>query len=238
MRDWTGLPAPVTVTAMSTAQEFIQFLVESGVLRFGDFTTKSGRKTPYFINSGEFRTGSSLGRLAGYYARAFVEKFSGRVDNLFGPAYKGIPLAASTAVALYSQQGLDLSYTFNRKEAKDHGEGGLLVGDVYREERRVLIIEDVVTAGTSVRETFELLKSFPKAKPVGLLVSVDRREKLESGRSAMEEIQAEYGIQTASIADIEDLIGYLESEERRRALGLDDSILARVREYRARYGAE
>lgn len=220
---------------MANAQDFIRFLVESGALRFGDFTTKSGRKTPYFINTGEFKTGSTLGKLSGYYARAFKERFAGRADNLFGPAYKGIPLAAAASVAL-DGLGLPLSFTYNRKEAKDHGEGGLLVGDKYDEPRRVVIIEDVITAGTSVRETFALLKSFPKATPVGLLVSVDRMEKLDSGRSAMEEVRAEYGIETAAIADIGDVIAYLEDAGNRKALGLEDSMLDKVREYRARYG--
>ena len=220
---------------MSNAQDFIQFLVDSGALRFGEFITKSGRKSPYFINMGEFKTGASLGRLAEFYAKAFQERFAGRADNLFGPAYKGIPLAASAAVAL-DALGIELSFTYNRKEAKDHGEGGLLVGDKYDEERRVVIIEDVITAGTSVRETFAILKSYPKAVPVGLLVSVDRREKLESGRSAMEEVRAEQGIETAAIADVNDLISYLEKPENRAALGLGESMLEKVRAYRAEYG--
>jgi orotate phosphoribosyltransferase len=222
---------------MSTASEFIQFLVDSGALRFGDFTTKSGRKSPYFINTGEFRTGASLGRLAGYYAKAFKERFGGKADNLFGPAYKGIPLAATTATALEALFGMDLSFSYNRKEAKDHGEGGLLVGDAYKEARRVVIIEDVVTAGTSVRETFELFKGYPNAKPVGLLVSVDRKEKLDSGRSAMEEIRREFGIETAAIADIDDIIAYIGNGDNRSRLGLDDSLLERIRAYRAQYGA-
>jgi orotate phosphoribosyltransferase len=220
---------------MSNAQEFIQFLVESGALRFGEFTTKSGRKSPYFINTGEFKTGRSLGRLAGFYARAFAERFAGKADNLFGPAYKGIPLAAAAVVAL-DGLGIDLSFTYNRKEAKDHGEGGLLVGDTYDAERRVVIIEDVITAGTSIRETFALLRSYPKARPIGLLVSVDRKEKLESGRSAMDEVRAEYGIEAAAIADINDVIGYLEDGKNRATLGLDESMLEKVRAYRAQYG--
>jgi orotate phosphoribosyltransferase len=220
---------------MSNAQDFIHFLVESGALRFGDFTTKSGRQSPYFINTGEFKTGPSLGRLSEFYAKAFQERFAGRADNLFGPAYKGIPLAAATAVAL-DGLGIELSFTYNRKEAKDHGEGGLLVGDIYDEERRVVIIEDVITAGTSIRETFALLQSYPKAVPIGVLVSVDRKEKLESGRSAMEEVKAEYGIETAAIADINDVIAYLEDAKNRQSLGLDESMLEKVREYRARYG--
>lgn len=221
---------------MSNAQEFIHFLVESGALRFGDFTTKSGRKSPYFINTGEFKTGLSLGKLAGFYARAFKERFAGKADNLFGPAYKGIPLAAATSVAL-NGLGVDLSFTYNRKEAKDHGEGGLLVGDKYEAERRVVIIEDVITAGTSIRETFAILESYPKARPVGLLVSVDRKEKLESGRSAMDEVRSAYGIEAAAIADIGDVIAYLEDGSKRAALGLDESMLDRVRAYRAQYGA-
>jgi orotate phosphoribosyltransferase len=222
---------------MSVSEEFIGFLVASGALKFGDFTTKSGRKTPYFINTGEFRSGSSLGRLAHFYAQAFSERFPAGVDNLFGPAYKGIPLASATAVALAAEYRRDLTFTYNRKEAKDHGEGGLLVGDTYKEARRVVIIEDVITAGTSIRETFDLLKGYPNASVLGCLISVDRKEKLDSGLSAAAEVKKEFGIDVFAIATIDDVISYVKNPEHLRALGQDNTLLERINAYREKYGA-
>ncbi len=217
---------------------FVRFLAEVGALRFGDFTTKSGRKTPYFVNMGMFSSGSSIQRLSEAYAALIEEKFRGRFDNLFGPAYKGIPLCATVAAALNRLHAIDPSFTYNRKEAKDHGEGGILVGDSYAEETRVLIVEDVITAGTSVRETFETLKRFPKARLVGLVIAVDRRERLDSGKSALREVRDLYGIETASIVSIDDIMEFLGSRENRAALDLDDSILERAAAYRREYGAE
>jgi orotate phosphoribosyltransferase len=223
---------------MAEKQDFVRFLIEAGALRFGDFTTKSGRKTPYFINTGMFRTGPTLARLSEAYAGTIKERFGGRADNLFGPAYKGIPLCAAAAIALDARYGHDLSFTYNRKEAKDHGEGGILVGDAYDQPRRVVIVEDVVTAGTSVRETFEILSRFPNAQVVGLVVSVDRKERLDSGRSALDEISSLYGIEAYAIATIDDVIAYLERPENRSSLGLDSSILERIHAYRREYGAK
>jgi orotate phosphoribosyltransferase len=216
--------------------QFVHFLVQAGALRFGDFTTKSGRKTPYFINTGEFRTGKSIAELATWYAKTFQDVFGDSSDNLYGPAYKGIPLCATTAMALQQQFGRDLSFTYNRKEAKDHGEGGVLVGDTYKTPRRVVIIEDVITAGTSVRETLAILGGIANVKVVGLLVSVDRRERLENGQSALTQVEQEYGLKTASIISIEDIIAYLEIAENRTALGLDSNILDRVMAYRKEWG--
>jgi orotate phosphoribosyltransferase len=218
--------------------DFLGFLARSGALRFGDFVTKSGRNTPYFINMGMFASGSALERLSEAYADIIAARFGGRFDNLFGPAYKGIPLCAAAAMALHRRHGLDPSFTYNRKEAKDHGEGGILVGDTYQAERRVLIVEDVITAGTSLRETMDILSRYPNAKAVGLVVSVDRRERLDSGKSALREAAEAFGIETAAIVSIDDIIEYLGSAERRRALGLEDSILERISDYRARYGAQ
>jgi orotate phosphoribosyltransferase len=223
---------------MADKSGFVRFLAEAGALRFGEFIAKSGRKTPYFVNMGMFRTGSSIQRLSEAYASLIESAFRGRFDNLFGPAYKGIPLCATAAAALNRLHAIDVSFTYNRKEAKDHGEGGILVGDAYGEPKRVLIIEDVITAGTSIRETMEILKGFPKARPVGLVISVDRRERLESGKSALQEVRDLYGIETASIVSIDDIMEYLGVPANRADLGLDDSILERVAEYRREYSAD
>ena len=222
---------------MPNQTEFVHFLVQAGALRFGDFTTKSGRKTPYFINTGEFRTGESMALLATWYARTFQNVFGDSADNLYGPAYKGIPLCATTAMALQQQFGRNLSFTYNRKEAKDHGEGGMLVGDAYKTPRKVVIIEDVITAGTSVRETLEILRNIANAQVVGLLVSVDRRERLENGLSALAQVEQEYGLKTASIISINDIIAYLEIDANRVALGQGPELLQRVHAYRKEWGA-
>ncbi|HSQ42336.1 MAG TPA: orotate phosphoribosyltransferase [Fibrobacteraceae bacterium] len=222
---------------MTDHSSFVHFLVQAGALRFGDFTTKSGRKTPYFINTGEFRSGKTIAELACWYASAFQSFFGNAADNLYGPAYKGIPLCATTAMALQQQFGRDLSFTYNRKEAKDHGEGGVLVGDTYKAPRKVVIIEDVITAGTSVRETLELLRGIPNAQVVGLLVSVDRQERLENGLSALAQVEQEYGIRAKAIISIADIIAYLEDADHRSALGLGNDILERVRAYRNEWGA-
>ncbi len=180
---------------------FIRFMLSAQALKFGDFTTKSGRKTPYFINTGAYQTGSQMETLGEFYARALFEAHGREADNLFGPAYKGIPLAVSAVMSLNRLFGLDLSYTFNRKEAKDHGEGGALVGFDYQnwsgaEPCRVVLIEDVTTAGTSVRESLPLIQKNGKARAVGLIVSVDRMEKGSGEHSALREIREEHGVKT------------------------------------------
>jgi orotate phosphoribosyltransferase len=223
--------------------EFIRFMLSAGALKFGDFTTKSGRKTPYFINTGAYKTGSQMEKLGEFYARALSQAHGDKVDNLFGPAYKGIPLAISTVMALNRFFGQDLSYTFNRKEVKDHGEGGALVGFDYAlwkgsESCRVVLIEDVTTAGTSVRESLPLIQSTGKALAVGLVVSVDRMEKGSGERSALREIREEHGIKTTAIVSFEDLLSYLETGEGKEHLSGDAALVSRMREYRARYGAD
>ncbi|MCF0224865.1 MAG: orotate phosphoribosyltransferase [Fibrobacter sp.] len=223
---------------MSQKDEFVQFLVESQALKFGDFVTKSGRKTPYFINTGEFRTGSSLSRLAEFYAAAFVEHFDGKATNLYGPAYKGIPLCAATAMKLSDVYAKNLTFTYNRKEAKDHGEGGNLVGYTYKEPTQVVIIEDVITAGTSVNETMQALSKIENANVIGLLISVDRKERLENGKSALQTVQDEYGIEAHSIININDIISFLESEENRKAINAPEGILEKVYAYRKEWGAQ
>ena len=164
---------------MTYQEEFICFMVRSGVLTFGDFVTKSGRKTPYFINTGNYRTGAQAARLGEYYAACIQENMPDGIDALFGPAYKGIPLAVSAAASLYRQYGRDLPYCFNRKEAKDHGEGGSMVGYQPKDGDRIAIVEDVVTAGTAVRESIELFRSVARVEMCALFVSVERDELVE-----------------------------------------------------------
>lgn len=223
-------------------KDFIRFMLSAGALRFGDFTTKSGRKTPYFINTGAYRTGAHLDQLGAFYARAITEAHGRDFDNLFGPAYKGIPLAVAGATALFRNHDLDVTVTFNRKEAKDHGEGGLLVGFDYRSWTgaspcRVLLIEDVTTAGTSVRESLPLIEAGGKAKAVGLVVSVDRMEKGAGERPALREIREDFGLKTTAIVSVLDLIEFLETPEGGEYLARDASLLDRMRAYRATYGA-
>jgi orotate phosphoribosyltransferase len=221
---------------------FIRFMLSAEALRFGDFTTKSGRKTPYFINTGAYRTGAQLARLGEFYAAAIAAEFGDGFDNLFGPAYKGIPLAVTASIALQREHGRDVTVTFNRKEAKDHGEGGLLVGYDYKawteaSPCRVLLIEDVTTAGTSVRESLPLIEAGGKAKAIGLVVSVDRMEKGAGERPALREIREDFGLKTTAIVSVLDLIAFLETPEGGEYLARDASLLHRMRAYRAQYGA-
>jgi orotate phosphoribosyltransferase len=222
---------------------FIRFMLSAGALRFGDFTTKSGRKTPYFINTGAYRTGAHLDQLGVFYARAVIGAHGRDFDNLFGPAYKGIPLAVAAAMALHHNHSLDVTVTFNRKEAKDHGEGGSLVGFDYAswtgdKPCRVLLIEDVTTAGTSVRESLPLIEAGGKAKAVGLVVSVDRMEKGAGDRPALREIREDFGLKTTAIVSVLDLIEFLGTDEGGEYLARDASLVARMRAYRETYGAE
>lgn len=221
---------------------FIEFMLSAGALRFGDFTTKSGRKTPYFINTGAYVKASQIAKLGEFYAQAIRSAFGNDVDNLFGPAYKGIPLAVTASMALHRLYGADVTYTFNRKELKDHGEGGTLVGYDYAKHQapagpcKVVIIEDVTTAGTSIRESLPLI-SLPGIKPVGLVVSVDRMERGQGARPALREIQEEYGLKTTAIVNLEDILSFLQSGGGERFLTLDPGLLERMRAYRRDYGA-
>ncbi|WP_295682870.1 orotate phosphoribosyltransferase [uncultured Fibrobacter sp.] len=223
---------------MTKTDNFVHFLVEAGALKFGDFVTKSGRNTPYFINTGEFRTGATLSRLAEFYAAAFMEHFDGKAENLYGPAYKGIPLCAATAMKLSDVYARNLTFTYNRKEVKDHGEGGSLVGYKYAEKTNIVIIEDVITAGTSVNETMQALSQIENANVVGLLISVDRRERLENGKSALQDVQDHYGLEARSIVSIDDIIKFLEAEENRKAINAPEGILERVYAYREQWGVK
>jgi orotate phosphoribosyltransferase len=220
----------------SYKREFIEFMVRSDVLTFGDFTAKSGRKTPYFVNTGRYRTGAQLSRLARFYAAAIARDLRGDFDVVFGPAYKGIPLAVATAMALHDDGQREVAFCFNRKEAKDHGEGGTLVGHTLRDGDRVLILEDVTTAGSSIRETVPLLRAAADVKLAGLVVSVDRMERGTGDKSALAEIRDGYGMQTVSIVNIEEIVEHLRSQPVDGRMVVDDAAYARIREYRALYG--
>lgn len=195
----------------SYKREFIDFLESAGVLKFGDFTAKSGRKIPYFINAGDIKTGAQSARLGEFYAKAYREHLGEKKTALFGPAYKGIPIAVSTAVAL-AKGGLDLPFFFNRKEAKDHGEGGVLVGYKPSAGDEVVIVEDVITAGTAIRESMEILSSLNGVKVAACLIMVDRGEKGKTELSAMKEIENEFGFPVYSVVNVYDIIEYLEAD--------------------------
>ncbi len=194
----------------SYKREFIEFLQSANVLKFGDFTAKSGRKIPYFINAGEIKTGDQISKLGEFYAKSYLEKVGNKKTVLYGPAYKGISIAVSAAVAL-SKNGLDVPFFFNRKEAKDHGEGGVFVGYVPKEGEEIVIVEDVITAGTAIRESMEILKNL-NAKITAVFVMVDRKEKGKTELSAMKELENEYGFPVYSVVDVYDIIEYLEED--------------------------
>lgn len=206
--------------------EFIDFMIEAEVLTFGDFTTKSGRKTPYFVQTGKYRTGTQIRRLGEFYADAIQDSFGSDFDVLFGPAYKGIPLAVETAGAL-SARGHDVGFMFNRKEAKDHGEGGVLVGHVPSAGDRVLIIEDVTTAGTSIRETVPVLRAAADVELVGLVVSVDRMERGTGDIAALAQVGEEFSMKTCAIVTVDEIIEHAD---------LAPDVIQRMRDYRTAYG--
>jgi orotate phosphoribosyltransferase len=217
---------------MNDAQRrFVDFMLRVGVLTFGDFTTKSGRKTPYFVNTGRYRSGSQLVELGRAYADAIERSFPGGFDCLFGPAYKGIPLVVAIAMA-FAERGREVEFCFNRKEAKDHGEGGVLVGRPLKDGDRVLIVEDVTTAGTSIRETVPLLRAAADIRLAGLVVSVDRQERASesSTHSALAEVGHEFGMPTAAIVTIDEVVAHLGDL-------LTEADRARIAAYRAQYGA-
>jgi orotate phosphoribosyltransferase len=207
-------------------QEFLEFALARDVLRFGEFITKAGRKTPYFFNAGLFSDGASLGRLGEFYAKALLA--SGiDCDQLFGPAYKGITLAAATAIAL-AAKGHNLPYSFNRKEAKDHGEGGIIVGAPLR--GRVMIVDDVITAGTSVRESVGVIRAHG-AQPAGVLIALDRMERGQGERSAVQDVRDEFGIPVVAIATLDDVMSFIAGRPELTAVG------PAIAAYRAQYGA-
>ena len=212
-------------------REFIQFLQAAGVLKFGDFTAKSGRKIPYFINAGDIKTGAQIARLGEFYARAYLEKLGKKRAVLYGPAYKGISIAVSASIAL-AGNGLDVPFFFNRKEAKDHGEGGIFVGYLPQAGEEIVIVEDVITAGTAIRESMANLSTLEGAAVSAVFVMVDRKEKGRGARSAMAEIEEEYGFPVYSVVDVYDIIAYLEEDQ------ANEENVARIRNYLAVNGAE
>ena len=215
----------------SYKREFIQFLEKAGVLKFGDFTAKSGRKIPYFINAGEIKTGAQIATLGKFYARAYREKLGDRKTVLYGPAYKGISIAVSAAVAL-SEQGLDLPFFFNRKEAKDHGEGGVFVGYVPHSGEEVVITEDVITAGTAIRESMAILSHLEGVKVAATFIMVDRKEKGQTEKGAMQEIEEQFGFPVYSVVDVYDIIEYLEEDP------VNEENVTRIKNYLAVNGAK
>ena len=218
-------------------RDFIEFMIECQVLKFGDFITKSGRKTPFFVNTGFYRTGEQLKRLGEYYAKAIIDTFGTEFNVLFGPAYKGIPLSVTTAIAL-SQQGVNVSYCSNRKEIKDHGDTGILLGSPIKDGDKVVIIEDVTTAGTSIEETVPILKAQAEIEIVGLVISVDRMEKGQGDKSALKEIQDKYNMKTTAIVTMEEVIEHLYNKEIGNKVFIDDVIKKAIDNYYEIYGAK
>ncbi len=218
---------------MTYKQQFIKFMVENGVLKFGEFTLKSGRKAPYFINTGNYKSGAQLAKLGEYYAQCIADNKI-EAQTLVGPAYKGIPLAVTTAVSLAQNHGKDLYYCFDRKEAKDHGEGGLFVGKQLEDGEKIIIIEDVMTSGKALRELLPKLKASANVEIAGMVISVDRMERgLESFLSAVQEVYKEFGVKVYSIVTMADIIEAIES-------GVIDGkeYLSQMKAYRSQYGVE
>lgn len=225
---------------MSYKKEFIKFMVKSGVLTFGDFTTKSGRKTPYFVNTGNYKTGAQADKLGHFYASCIAEnmekgKINKDISALFGPAYKGIPISVATAIAMSRDFNRDINYCFNRKEEKDHGEGGKMVGYKLQDGDSVLMVEDVITAGTAVRETLPQLMAAAKVKIEGLIISVDRMERGQGEKTAIQEIEEEFGIKTYPLVTVREIIDTMHNVEIDGKVVIDDNMKERMEEYLAKY---
>jgi len=218
--------------------DFIEFMVNSHVLTFGDFTTKSGRKTPFFINAGNFRTGRQLNMLGDYYAKAIKDQFGTDFDILFGPAYKGIPLSVATSISLAQSYGANVAFCSNRKEVKDHGDTGILLGSKLKDGDKVLIIEDVTTAGTSIYETMPILKAQANVNVLGLIIAVDRMEKGKGEKSALTELKAEFGFETCAIVTMEEVVEYLYDRPLDGVVYIDDDMKAAIDAYYEQYGAK
>lgn len=219
-------------------KEFIEFMIDSNVLKFGDFVTKSGRKTPFFVNTGFYRTGAQLRRLGEYYAEAINNEFGTDFDVLFGPAYKGIPLTVATTMAIAEIYDEDIRYCSNRKEVKDHGDKGILLGSPIEDGDRVVIIEDVTTAGTSIEETLPIIKVQGNIEMVGMVVSVDRMERGQGKKSALSEIQEKYGFKTTSIVTMAEVIEHLYNKPYKGKVIIDDELKKSIDAYYEQYGAE
>ena len=219
-------------------KEFIEFMVDSNVLKFGEFTLKSGRKSPFFMNAGSYVTGSQLKKLGEYYAKAIHDKYGEDFDILFGPAYKGIPLSVATTIAFSELYGKEIKYCSNRKEEKDHGDAGILLGSPIKDGDKVVIIEDVTTSGKSIEETFPILKSQANVDVVGLMVSLNRQERGKTQQNALAEIREVYGIETGAIVTMEEVVEYLYNKPYNGKVLIDDKMKEAIDAYYAQYGAK
>ena len=217
-------------------QEFIEFMVDSKVLKFGDFTLKSGRKSPFFMNAGYYVTGAQLKKLGEYYAKAIHDNFGDDFDVLFGPAYKGIPLSVATTIAFHDLYGKEIKYCSNRKEAKDHGDTGILLGSPIKDGDRVVINEDVTTSGKSIEETFPIIKAQGDVEILGLIVSLNRMEKGKGDKSALDEIQEKYGFKASAIVSMAEVIDHLYNRECNGKIVIDDTLKAAIDTYYDVYG--
>ncbi len=223
----------------SYKKEFIEFMVDSKVLKFGDFTLKSGRKSPFFMNAGAYVTGAQLRRLGEYYAKAIHDCYGLNFDVLFGPAYKGIPLSVATAMAISELYGKEIRYCSNRKEVKDHGDTGILLGSKLNDGDRVVVIEDVTTSGKSIEETFPILRSQADVEIKGLIVSLNRMERgLSSDKSALEEIKEKYGFETNAIVTMEEVVEYLYNQPYQGTIYIDDTLKGAIDAYYEQYGVK
>ncbi|NLN97979.1 MAG: orotate phosphoribosyltransferase [Eubacteriaceae bacterium] len=222
---------------MGYKEDFIDFMVHAGVLTFGDFVTKSGRNTPYFVNTGNYQTSEQISKLGQYYAACLMDRIDiSSFNMLYGPAYKGIPLVIATATSLYRDHGIDIAYAFNRKEVKDHGEGGSLIGYKPKDGDKVIIVEDVITAGTSIRESVPLLKSYADVDVNALVISVDRMEKGQSNKTAISEVKEDFGIETHAIVTVKEIIAHLHGRELMGQVVIDDDMKNKMENYLKTYG--
>ena len=219
-------------------QEFIEFMVDCNVLRFGEFTLKSGRKSPFFMNAGLYVTGAQLEKLGEYYAKAIHDNYGDDFDVLFGPAYKGIPLSVATTMAYHRLYGKEIRYCSNRKEAKDHGDAGILLGSPIKDGDKVVIIEDVTTSGKSIEETFPILKSQADVEIKGLMVSLNRMERGKGEKCALDEIKELYGFPTSAIVSMSDVVECLYNKECQGKVVIDDTLKAAIDAYYEQYGAK
>ena len=218
--------------------EFIEFMVDSNVLKFGEFTLKSGRKSPFFMNAGSYVTGTQLRKLGEYYAKAIHDAYGTDFDVLFGPAYKGIPLTVATTMAFSELYGKDIRYCSNRKEVKDHGDTGILLGSPLKDGDKVVIIEDVTTSGKSIEETFPIIKAQADVEILGLMVSLNRMEKGKGEKSALEEIKDLYGFETAAIVSMADVVEHLYNNPYEGKVYIDDTLKEAIDAYYEQYGAK
>lgn len=222
----------------SYKSEFIEFMVDSQVLKFGEFTLKSGRKSPFFMNAGGYVTGTQLRRLGEYYAKAIHDNYGLDFDVLFGPAYKGIPLSVATTMAISELYGKDIRYCSNRKEVKDHGDTGILLGSKLKDGDRVVIIEDVTTSGKSIEETYPIIKAQADVEVKGLMVSLNRMEKGQTEKSALEEIKEKYGFEANAIVNMQEVVEYLYNKPYKGQVYIDDTLKAAIDAYYEQYGAK